>query len=136
VAKFVATNYTITIGGTPFTSSLAAVSLDIESDEQETTAFGSTFRTRIGGLKNASATFDFHQDFAASSVDETLFSNLGGTVAVTIKPTAGSVTSSNPIYSFNCLVTQTQPFANSVGDLATMSVTWPVDGAVTRGTTA
>jgi hypothetical protein len=132
--KFVATDYTITIGGSPFTSSLASVSLDIEVDEQETTPFGSTYRTRIGGLRNASATFDFHQDFASGSVDQTLFTNLGGTVAVTIKPTSGSTSPNNPIYSFNCLVTQTQPFANSVGDLATMSVTWPVDGAVTRGT--
>lgn len=134
MAKFVATDYTITIGGSDFTSSLASVSLDIEVDEQETTAFGSTYRSRIGGLRNASATFDFHQDFAAGSVDQTLWTNLGGTVAVTIKPTAGTVTSSNPLYSFTCLVTQTQPFANSVGDLATMSVTWPVTGTVTRGT--
>jgi len=134
VAKFVATDYTISIAGTDFTSSLASVSLDIEVDEQETTPFGSTYRTRIGGLKNASATFDFHQDFASGSVDETLFDNLGGTVAVTVKPTSATTSGTNPEYSFNCLVTQTQPFANSVGDLATMSVTWPVDGAVTRGT--
>lgn len=134
MAKFVATDYTISIAGTDFTSSLASVSLDIEVDEQETTPFGSTYRTRIGGLKNASATFDFHQDFASGSVDETLFDNLGGTVAVTVKPTSATTSPTNPQYSFNCLVTQTQPFANSVGDLATMSVTWPVDGAVTRGT--
>ena len=134
MAKFVATDYNITIGGAPFSESLAAVTLDLTVDEQETTAFGNSFRRRIGGLKDASVTFDFHQDFAAGSVDETLFTNLGGTVAVTIKPTAGTVTASNPSYSFNALVTQTQPYASSVGDLATMSVTWPVDGEVTRGT--
>jgi hypothetical protein len=134
VAKFVATDYDISIAGTDFSTSLAAVTLDITVDEQETTAFGNTFRTRIGGLKDASVTLDFHQDFAAGSVDETLFTNLGGTVAVIIKPTSGTVTNSNPSYSFNALVTQTQPYASSVGDLATMSVTWPVDGAVTRGT--
>lgn len=134
MAKFVATDYNITIGGAPFSQSLAAVTLDLTVDEQETTAFGNSFRRRIGGLKDASVTFDFHQDFAAGSVDETLFTNLGGTVAVTIKPTAGTVSASNPSYSFNALVTQTQPYASSVGDLATMSVTWPVDGEVTRGT--
>lgn len=134
MAKFVATDYTITIAGSPFSSSIAAATLDITVDEQETTAFGNTYRTRVGGLKDASVTFDFHQDFAAGSVDETLFSNLGGTVAVTIKPTSGTVTATNPSYSFNALVTQTQPFASSVGDLATMSVTWPIDGTVTRGT--
>jgi hypothetical protein len=134
VAKFVATDYDISIAGTDFSSSLAAVTLDITVDEQETTAFGNSFRTRIGGLKDASVTFDFHQDFASGSVDETLWDNLGGTVAVIIKPTGGTVTASNPSYSFNALVTQTQPYASSVGDLATMSVTWPVDGTVTRGT--
>lgn len=134
MAKFVATDYNISIAGTDFSSSLAAVTLDISVDEQETTSFGSSYRSRIGGLKDASVTLDFHQDFAAGSVDETLFDNLGSTVAVVIKPTSGSVTSSNPSYSFNALVTQTQPYASSVGDLATMSVTWPVDGTVTRGT--
>lgn len=134
MAKFVATDYDISIAGTDFSSSLAAVTLDVTVDEQETTAFGNTFRTRIGGLKDASVTFDFHQDFAAGSVDETLWDNLGGTVAVIIKPTSGSVTATNPSYSFNALVTQTQPYASSVGDMATMSVTWPVDGTVTRGT--
>lgn len=134
MAKFVATDYDISIAGTDFSSSLASVTLDITVDEQETTAFGDGYRTRIGGLKDASVSLDFHQDFAAGSVDETLFDNLGGTVEVIIKPTAGSVSATNPSYTFNALVTQTQPYASSVGDLATMSVTWPVDGAVTRGT--
>lgn len=134
MAKFVATDYDISIAGSGFSASLAAVTLDITVDEQETTAFGDTYRTRIGGLKDASVTFDFHQDFASGSVDETLFTNLGGTVAVIIKPTSGTVSASNPSYSFNALVTQTQPYASSVGDLSTMSVTWPVDGEVTRGT--
>jgi hypothetical protein len=44
------------------------------------------------------------------------------------------VTATNPSYTANCLVTQYSPFASSVGDLATFSVTWPVTGTVTRGT--
>ena len=134
MAKFVATDYNITIGGSDFSSSIASLSLDIEVDEQETTAFGSTFRSRIGGLKNATCTIDFHQDFAASSVDSTLFAALGTNVAIVLKPTSAAVGATNPTYSFNALVTQTQPFNSSVGDLATVSVTWPVDGAVTRAT--
>lgn len=134
MAKFVATDYDITIDSTDFSSSLAAVTLDVSVDEQETTAFGSTFRTRIGGLKDASVTLDFHQDFAASGVDETLFAALGTEVAIVIKPTSAAVGATNPTYSFNALVTQTQPFASSVGDLATLSVTWPVNGTVTRAT--
>lgn len=132
MAKFVATDYDISIDGTDYSTSLAAVTLDISVDEQETTAFGNTYRTRVGGLKDASVTFDFHQDFASGSVDETLFDALGTNVAVVIKPTSDAVGATNPSYSFNALVTQTQPYASSVGDLATMSVTWPIDGVVTR----
>ena len=134
MAKFVATDYNITINGTPFSTSLAAVTLDIVAEEQETTSFGSTFRTRIGGLKDATVSLDFHQDFAAASIDATLFPLLGTNATVVIKPTSGTVTATNPSYSFEALCTQYQPFASSVGDLATLSVSWPVSGPVTRAT--
>jgi len=134
MAKFVATNYSITIGGTDFSASLASAELSIEVDDVETTAFGATSRTRVGGLQTATLTLDFHQDFAASSVDATLQPLLGSTAAVVIKPTSGSVGATNPSYSFTCLVTQYSPFASSVGDLATLSVTWPVTGDITRAT--
>jgi hypothetical protein len=110
------------------------VTLDITTDEVETTAFGSTYRTRIGGLKDASVSLDFHQDFGAGSIDSLLFPLMGSTVAVKIAPTSGTVTATNPEYRFNCLVTQYQPFAGSVGDLASLSVSWPVTGEVVRGT--
>lgn len=134
MAKFVATDYDITIGGTDFSASLAAVTLDVSADEQETTAFGDSFRSRIGGLKDASVSLDFHQDFGAASVDATLWPLLGGTAQIVVKPTSSSVSATNPSYTFTALVTQYQPFASNVGDLATLSVTWPVTGAVTRGT--
>jgi len=134
VAKFVATDYDITIGGTDFSASLAAVTLDVSADEQEITAFGDSFRSRVGGLKDASVSLDFHQDFGAASVDATLWPLLGGTAQIVVKPTSSSVSATNPSYTFTALVTQYQPFASNVGDLATLSVTWPVTGAVTRGT--
>jgi hypothetical protein len=108
--------------------------LDVSADEQEITAFGDSFRSRVGGLKDASVSLDFHQDFGAASVDATLWPLLGGTAQIVVKPTSSSVSATNPSYTFTALVTQYQPFASNVGDLATLSVTWPVTGAVTRGT--
>ena len=134
MAKFVATDYNITINGASFSSSLAAVTLDITVEEQDTTSFGSTARTRVGGLQDASISLDFHQDFGASSVDATLYPLLGSNATVVIKPTSSTVSATNPTYTAVCLVTQYQPFASSVGDLATLSVSWPVTGAVTRAT--
>jgi len=134
VAKFAATDFDITIGGTDFSDSLAAVTLDVSREQLEITAFGDSARRYIGGLQDSSVTLSFHQDFAAGAVDSTIWSNLGGTVAIVVKPTSGTVSATNPSYSFNALVVQSTPFASNVGDLATMDVTWPVDGAITRAT--
>jgi len=134
VAKFAATDFDITIGGTDFSDSLAAVTLDVSREQLEITAFGDSARRYIGGLQDSSVTLSFHQDFAAGAVDSTIWSNLGGTVAIVVKPTSGAVSATNPSYSFNALVVQSTPFASNVGDLATMDVTWPVDGAITRAT--
>ena len=134
MAKFYAQDYKVTIGTTVLSSSIASVTLDITTDEIEVTSFGNTYRTRIGGLKDASVSLDFHQDFGAGSIDALLFPLMGSTVAVKIAPTSGTVTATNPEYRFDALVTQYQPFAGAVGDLATLSVTWPVSGEVVRGT--
>ena len=134
MAKFAATDFDITIGGTDFSDSLAALTLDVSREQLEITAFGDSARRYIGGLQDSSVTLSFHQDFASGSVDETIFSNLGGTVAIVIKPTSGAVSSSNPSYTFNALVVQSVPFSSNVGDLATQDLTFPVDGAITRGT--
>ena len=136
MAKFVATDYRITINGTDFSSSLAAATLDISAAEQEVTAFGDTFVQRIAGLKDASISLDFHQDFGAGAIDAVLFPLLGSEATVVVKPTAGSVSATNPSYTGVFLVTEYQPFASNVGDLATLSVTWPVAGTagIVRGT--
>lgn len=135
MAKFVATDYNITINGTDFSSSIAAVTLDISREEQDVTAFGNTSRQRIAGLEDASVSLDFHQDFGASSIDATLYPLLGTEATVVVKPTSGTVSATNPTYTVEALVTAYSPFASTVGDLATLSVTWPAN-SVARGTGA
>ena len=134
MAKFVATDYKVTINGTNLSTSLASVELPIEIDEQETTAFGSEWRTRIAGLKSGSITLEFHQDFGAGAIDATLWPLLGTNATVTVVPTSGTVNATNPSYSGSFLVTQYTPYASTVGDLATLSVSWPLTGALTRAT--
>jgi hypothetical protein len=134
MAKFAANDYFVSINGTDFSTSLNSVELAEEADNLETTAFGSTWRTRIGGLKQASLTLNFMQDFAAGSVDAVLNPLLGSIATVVVKATSGTVSATNPTYTMTALVTQYSPFASSVGDIATLSVTWPVSGSVVRAT--
>jgi hypothetical protein len=138
MAKFVVTEPVIVFAGSTVTSSCASVTISVEADDVETTAFGgSGWRTRIGGLKSGSVDFEFHQDFAAGSIDALFWPNLGGTVAVKVRPGGtAAIGSTNPEYQFDVLVAQYNPIDSAVGDLATVSVSLPVTGVVTRAVSA
>jgi hypothetical protein len=132
--KFVATDHKITVNGVNLSTSLQSVDLTIQADEVDTTTFGGNFKTVTGGLLSGSVTLNFYQDFGAGAVDATLWPLLNTAATVVITPTSSTVSSLNPSYSAVCLVSQYQPFASTVGDLATLSVTWPTSGTVTRAT--
>jgi len=141
MAKFVLTDVAVSIAGTDFSDHIASVTLDVSSDEVETTSFGNPagFRTRVGGLKDASITLSFHNDFATTgsgAVDQTIWSLFNTAATVIVRPTSGTVSPSNPSYTGVFLVSQVNPISGSVGDLATRDLTWPVAGTagITRGT--
>ena len=136
MAKFVSNNPVIVIGGSTVTASCASATISIEADEVETSSFGTDgWRTRIGGLKGGSVDFEFHQDFGTGGIDALIWPLLGGTTSVSIRPGGSAVVgTTNPEYRFDVLVAQYTPMDSAVGDLATVSVTFPITGAVTRAT--
>jgi hypothetical protein len=135
VAKYVATDVKVLINNQNLSDHIAQVSLEQTADEIETTAFGTEWRQRVGGgLKDASISIDFHQDFGAGSVDAVLSPLFGSIATVVVAPTSGSVSATNPSFTGTFSVVQYSPVASSVGDLATLSVSWPSAGTVVRGT--
>jgi len=91
-------------------------------------------RERTPGLVDNSVTFEFHQDFAASSVEATIYPLLGTVTAVVVKPTTSAVSATNPTYTFDAVVSEWTPLNGAVDELATASVTWPVTGAIAKAT--
>jgi hypothetical protein len=136
LAKFVATDFDISINSTPLSGNIAAATINTTAAEVEITAFGNTHNQRVSGLKDASVTLDFHQDFGAGSVHATLEPLLGSYATVTIKPTGGSVSATNPAVTLVALCTEYNPIEASIGDLATFSVTWPLGTGVVSYATA
>ena len=133
MAIFVATDFSVSINGsTALASYLTQVELKVSANDVTTTAFGSTYVTRVAGLKEGSLTLTFNQDYAASTVDATLFPLLGSNATVVIKPTTAAVGSANPAYTAICSVIDLTPVSGQIGDLSTFSVTWPTNGTVTR----
>jgi hypothetical protein len=135
MAIFVATDFSVSINGsTAVASYLTQVELKATANDVTTTAFGSSWVTRVSGLKEGSLTLQFNQDYAASTVDATLFPLLGTNATVVIKPTSTAVSSSNPAYTAICVVNDLTPVSGNIGDLATFSVTWPTTGTISRAT--
>jgi len=135
MAIFVATDFSVSINGsTALASYLTQVELKTSANDITTTAFGSTWVSRVAGLKEGSLTLQFNQDYAVSTVDATLWPLLGSNATVVIKPTSTATSSSNPAYTAICLVTDLTPVSGQIGDLATFSVTWPTTGTVSRAT--
>jgi hypothetical protein len=135
MAIFVATDFSVSINGsTALASYLTQVELKATANDITTTSFGSTWVTRVAGLKEGSLTLNFNQDYASTTVDATLWPLLGTNATVVIKPTSTATSANNPAYTAICLVNDLTPVSGQIGDLATFSVTWPTTGTVSRAT--
>jgi len=138
MAKFVVKDPVVVFAGGTISANVAQATIALQADDVEVTNFsGAGWRERIGGLKSGTFSMELHQDSGAGSIDSTFFSNLGGTVAVSVVPGGtAAIGTANPSYSFDVLVTEYSPMDSAVGDLSTFSVSLPITGEVTRGTGA
>ena len=133
MARIVLTNAYISVGGVDLSDLVASVTLNETFDIVETTAFSSTAaKTRVAGLEDNSITLEFHQDYATSEVEQTIYPLLGTAAAVIVKPNGSSTSAFNPSYTCSAIISEWTPINGSVGELATASVTWPVTGAITK----
>ena len=133
MARIVLTNAKVTINSVNLSDHIASVTLSTSSDVVDTTGFSSTAaRSRVAGLADNSVTLEFHQDFATSNVEATVYPLIGTTTTVVVTPVDTTVSGTNPSYTFTALVAEWQPLSGAVGELATASVTWPISGAITK----
>lgn len=109
------------------------IAFDIKVDEVDVTAMGNSgYRSRLGGMKQWTATLDFYQDFAAAKVDATLFPILGTSVPCVFKPTSAAPSVTNPSYSGNGTIYSHNPLNGEVSQAAMSSVTIVGDGPLVR----
>jgi hypothetical protein len=125
MAKIVLTNAYITINGVTLSDSANSVTLTYERDSVEVTAFGDGGHKFTGGLQNNTIDIEFMQDFAAASVEATIFPLVGTQTSVIIAPNGGSVSTTNPFYTIsNAYLAAHTPVAAAVGELAMTSLSF------------
>jgi len=137
MATFLSNGVQLTVNSVDLSTYVSSVTISQEFDQLEVTAMGDGGHKYIAGLENSSISIDFNADFAASKVNQTIGGAtagnglIGTTTTLTIKPAAGATSASNPLYTATCLVSQ-WPQVYNVGELATVSVTWPVSGTIAK----
>lgn len=124
-------NPVITLNGTDITDHVHAMTVTIDADDVESTAFGPGWRERLGGLKSGSVQIDYHNDFASGQASTLINPLLGSYATVIARPLPGSASATNPSGTAVCLVTSVTPIGGAVGDLSSASITWPTHGTVT-----
>ena len=134
MAEIVLTDVSVTFGGVDLSDHVRSITLDYSAEPQDITAMTDTTRQRIGGLKDWSVSIEFNQDFAASEIDATFFSQVGSTLAFVGKPTSGAVSATNPSFSGTALLESYDPISGSIGDVHTASIQLSAAGNLTRAT--
>jgi hypothetical protein len=135
MAKQVLTNVAVTFGtaNTDISAYVTSITLSTTAAEVVTSAMGSSAMTRIQGMIDSSVTIELQQDYPTI---EKLFWDAftaGTAVPMTVKPNGtGTASSTNPSYAFSALPTSWTPVNGAIGDLATVSITYPISGAITK----
>jgi hypothetical protein len=114
-----------------------AATVTAEASALDSTAMGDSWTENTGGLKSGTLTIEVLDDFAAGSIDATIWAafNTGTAVAVAVKAVNDTITTSNPEYQFNVLPNQWSA-GGSLNEMASKSLTYPITGAITRDVVA
>jgi hypothetical protein len=109
--------------------------LSVEVEDKDVTTYASNGWTeRLGGLKSGELGCEFLQDIAATKLDSIMWPLLGTVVTFEVRASQAVVGTSNPKYTGSVLIKGWNPIEGSVGDEASVSVSYPTSGAVTRAT--
>lgn len=116
----VITDAFVTINAVNLSDHVKSCTLSYEAEMQDVTAMGTAgTRTNIPGLKNWSLTLELEQDYAAGSVDATLFALMGASAfAIILRPNSAAKGASNPEFTGTAVLESYNPISGSVGDLA------------------
>lgn len=124
MATFVLTDARVEINSVVLSDHVRSVTINYSAEEVDDTNMGDTARVRLPGLLDWSIDLEMAQDFAASSVDATLWPLFTGksTFTVKVRPTSAAISATNPEYSGTGALFEYHPLDGAVGDLSTTPV--------------
>lgn len=128
-------NAFLAINGTDYSADVETLTLNYTTEMLDKTAMGNTSRIKTGGLKNWSLTTNFHQDLTAGHIGSVLFSLVGTTTCIEVRPTNSCSTAINPSYS-GIAIPSSNSFGGKVGVLLDTPCTFEAAGDLSRASSS
>ena len=137
MARFVIRDAFIQINSVDLSDHATSVTIETTKEAVDATVFGDPGYSSLHGIPTDTFTVNFHQDFAASEVDATLWPLFDGETSfpVLVRPFPGSVSATNPSYSGTCKLHEYQPLQGEIGEISETEIEFVVQGKITRSTT-
>ena len=118
-------NPVVTINSVDMTDQCTSAVFTRLIESLESTAFGQTNRSYVGGLENSTLTVTMYNSFAATETYATLKALVGTQVTVKIKPTSAATGATNPESTLTNAYLESLPIVNGqLGALDTIDITF------------
>lgn len=134
MAKMILNDAYLSVAATDLSDHVRSLTMDMKTDIVDGTCMSDSYKDKLAGMTDWTVTVEFAQDFAAAKVDATLFSLMGTSVALIIRPTSAAKGATNPEFTGNGIMVAYSPLDGKVGDLNSTKVTFEGTANLARGT--
>lgn len=118
-------NPSITINAVDLSDQCTSAVINYVSEQLENTTFSNTSRSFTSGLYSNTVTVTLYQSYAASETEASIYSLVGTTTTLVIKPTSSAVGATNPSYTLTgAFLSAHTPINASLGELSTIDLTF------------
>lgn len=118
-------NPSVTINSVDLSDQCTSATVTYTAEALESTAFGDTARKYTSGLQNNEVTVTLYQSYAATETEATIYSLVGTTTTIVLKPSSAAVGATNPSYTLTGAYLESHtPIAASLGELSTVTLTF------------
>lgn len=118
-------NPSVTINSVDLSDQCTSAVINYVSEQLENTTFSNTSRSFTAGLYSNTITVTLYQSYAASETEASIYSLVGTTTTLVLKPSSAAVGATNPSYTLTgAFLSAHTPINASLGELSTIDLTF------------
>lgn len=127
MSKVVLKDASITVNSVDLSTRCDSITIEDTAEEVDVTAFqGNGYREFMQGLKDATITASFFQDYASGSVHSVLNAvyQSGSTFSVVVKGDDAAVSATNPTFTMTCRLYSYSGLSGGIGEASKIEATF------------